>query len=72
MAKEYNTLGWMRFAFGVLTFAIVMAVAAAGSFIKTQSRMAVIETENNHLKESLVRIEDKVNEIDKFLRDQVK
>ena len=72
MAKEYNTLGWMRFAFAVLTFAIVMAVGAGGAFMKSQSRMAVIETENSHLKESLTRIETKVNEINKFLRDQVK
>ena len=72
MAKEINTLGWLRFAVGIMTFGILMAIASAGSFAISQSRMAVIEAENEHTKETLVRIEVKVDKLDEFLRNQVR
>jgi len=72
MPKEINTLGWMRFAVGLLTFGILMAIGSAGSFAVSQSRMAVIEAETEHTKEALVRIEAKVDKLDEFLRNPVR
>lgn len=72
MAKEYNTLGWLKFAWVITSFAIILSIGAAGSFVQTQNRMAILETENGHLKESLSRIEAKVDKIDEFLRNQVR